>query len=103
MKKSPVELKLESQELARLQMLEQAVDDDTRKKLLAEIKILNDMRDGLEQHRLETRNKFWEVIIRTGGPIVAWALLTYIGLSYEQLNGNPTGFTAKWLINRAPR
>ena len=103
MKKSPLELKLENQEMARLQMLEQAMDDDTRKKLLAEIKSLNEMRNDLEEHRLESRNKILEAIIRTGGPFLATVFLTYIGLAHEQLNGNPTGFTAKWLFNRAQR
>lgn len=103
MKKSPLELKLEQQELARLQMLEQATDDVTRGKLLDEIKLLNEMRDGLEEHRIDKRNRWLEPLIKGGMMSLTTIALTYIGLAHEQLNGNPTGFMVKWLINRTPR
>lgn len=103
MKKSPLELKLENQEMLRLQMLEQTTDDGTRKKLLDEIRILNEMRDGLEEHRLDKRNRWLEPLIKGSMMSITTILLAYIGLAHEQINGNPTGFTAKWLFTRAPR
>ena len=102
MKKSPLELKLETQEMLRLQMLEQMTEIGERKKLLEEIDILNKMRNSLEENRLK-RGSWKESLIRYGLPCLTTAFFAVIGFQSEQLNGNPTGFTLKWLFNRAPR
>ena len=103
MKKSPLELKLESQELLRLQMLEQTTDDSDRKKLLSEIESINKMRDGMEGRRLDSRSGWLRTAIQTGIPFLATVIFAIFGFSSEQLNGNPTGFTLRWLFNRAPK
>ena len=103
MKKSPLELKLEAQEMLRLQMLEQATEDGERKKLLSEIEALNRMRDGMEGRRTDSRSGWIKTIIQTGVPLLATMFFAVCGFASEQLNGNPTGFTLRWLFNRAPR
>ena len=103
MKKSPLEVKLETQEMLRLNMLEQVTDISERRKLLEEISMLNEMRDGLEGNRLDKVGRWKESLIRWGLPCFTTLALALIGFQSEQLNGNPTGFTLKWLFNRAPR
>lgn len=103
MKKTQLEQKLEAQELLRLDMLAQTTDASERKKLLDEISALNEMRDGLEGHRLDGRNNWLRVAVQAGVPALTVVVLSIFGFASEQINGNPTGFTLKWLFNRAPR
>lgn len=103
MKKTQLEQKLETQELLRLDMLAQTTDASERKKLLDEISALNEMRDALEGRRLDGRKDWIKVAIQTGIPAVTVVILSIFGFASEQINGNPTGFTLKWLFNRAPR
>lgn len=103
MKKTQLEQKLEAQELLRLDMLAQTTDASERKKLLDEISALNEMRDGLEGHRLDGRNNLLRVAVQAGVPALTVVVLSIFGFASEQINGNPTGFTLKWLFNRAPR
>lgn len=103
MKKSELEKKLEAQELLRLAMLEKTENFDERKKLLEDIKAINAMRDGLEGHRLDNRNGWLKTLVQTAVPLVATLGLATMGFASEQLNGNPTGFTLKWLFGRAPK
>lgn len=103
MKKSELEKKLEAQELLRLAMLEKTENFDERKKLLEDIKAINAMRDGLEGHRLDSRNSWAKTLVQTGVPLLATLGLALVGFANEQLNGNPTGFTLRWLFGRAPK
>lgn len=103
MKKSELEKKLEAQELLRLAMLEKTENYDERKKLLDDIRAINAMRDGLEDHRLDNRNSWLRTLVQMGVPLLATLGLAAMGFASEQLNGNPTGFTLKWLFGRAPK
>ena len=110
MKKSPIEERLEAQELLRLQMLEQMTDSAERKTLLTEIELINKMRDMLEENRvrieenrIRSKTTWIEAAIKTLGSGAVIIILAIFGFASEQLNGNPTGFTLKWLFNRAPR
>lgn len=103
MKKSELEKRLEAQELLRLGMLEKTENNDERKKLLEDIKAINAMRDMLEGRRLDNKNSWLKTLVQTGVPLTATLCLAVMGFASEQLNGNPTGFTLKWLFGRAPK
>lgn len=98
-----LEKKLESQESLRIEMLELATDPDERKALLDEISRINSMRDALQGKRLDARNGWLKTLIQTGLPVIATLTLATMGFACEQLNGNPTGFTLRWLFGRAPK
>lgn len=98
-----LEKKLEAQELLRIEMLELENDPAKRKALLDEISRINSMRDALQGKRLDSRNGWLKTLIQTGLPVVATMGLAVMGFACEQLNGNPTGFTLRWLFGRAPK
>lgn len=103
--KSTLELekRLERQELLRIEMLELTTDPAERKALLDEISRINSMRDALQGKRLDSQNGWLKTLIQTGVPVLATLGLATMGFACEQLNGNPTGFTLRWLFGRAPK
>lgn len=103
MKKTQLEKTLEDQELARLRKLSVLSDMSERGKLLSEIERIHEMRDTLEAHRLDNNNAWVKTLIQTGTPVLATLLLAVVGFAAESNIGNPTGFTLRWLFNRAPR
>lgn len=98
-----LEKELGAQEYLRLGMLATEIDVNERKRLLDEIERINRMRDSLQGKRLDERNGWLKTTIQTAVPVIATLVLATFGFAAESMNGNPTGFTLRWLMGRSPK
>lgn len=105
MKKTLIEEKLENEELKRLTKLELLKSDQKveRTEVLNEIAKIHEMRQQLSEQRVDSNNSWIKTAIQTGIPVLATLCLAVFGFAAEASTGNPTGFTLRWLFNRAPR
>lgn len=103
MKKTIFEKELEEFQRLLTKQMEESDDPGVIKELLNKIHCIREMRLKIELNKRDNDASILRTVLQMGIPMLATVTLAIIGFTAEANVGNPSGFTLRWLFNRAPK